>query len=276
MTTGRINQVATNQFGVPRGECSTAAARCSQMCVWNNLRPRMSFAIVLYHWSAPAPAPRPANIRKIGRRRKNGRCCVGVFARFNLYSEHRQATPLEHEFIREDDERTITDPYNPTRVRVAPWNEAAPGVKAKKRNANPKVCESKNLPVSLGRSHKAATREVTKQRGELFLVFQIHKLRIQKQECFQTILNCIIFFFISPLCFMNIVAAATILAGFFVRALLRLAGLTSRLAGVDFLHRHTGRGPRRSPTVIRSYHGESTASHPNCEVKHRWARSVLW
>ena len=28
--------------------------------------------------------------------------------------------------------------------------------------------------------------------------------------------------------------------------------------------------------VIRSYHGESTASHPNCEVKHRWARSVLW
>ena len=28
--------------------------------------------------------------------------------------------------------------------------------------------------------------------------------------------------------------------------------------------------------VIRSYHGESTASHPNCEVKHRWAGSVLW
>ena len=27
--------------------------------------------------------------------------------------------------------------------------------------------------------------------------------------------------------------------------------------------------------VIRSYHGESTASHPNCEVKHRWAGSVL-
>ena len=23
--------------------------------------------------------------------------------------------------------------------------------------------------------------------------------------------------------------------------------------------------------VLRSYHGESTASHPNCEVKHRWA-----
>ena len=27
--------------------------------------------------------------------------------------------------------------------------------------------------------------------------------------------------------------------------------------------------------VIRSYHGESTASHQNCEVKHRWVRSVL-
>ena len=27
--------------------------------------------------------------------------------------------------------------------------------------------------------------------------------------------------------------------------------------------------------VVRSYHDESTASHPNCEVKHRWARSVL-
>ena len=32
---------------------------------------------------------------------------------------------------------------------------------------------------------------------------------------------------------------------------------------------------RDPTTVIRSYHGESTASHPNCEVKHRWARSVL-
>ena len=33
---------------------------------------------------------------------------------------------------------------------------------------------------------------------------------------------------------------------------------------------------RNRASVIRSYHGESTASHPNCEVKHRWARSVLW
>ena len=31
-------------------------------------------------------------------------------------------------------------------------------------------------------------------------------------------------------------------------------------AGVHLLHR---------ALVIRSYHGESTASHPNCEVKHR-------
>ena len=27
--------------------------------------------------------------------------------------------------------------------------------------------------------------------------------------------------------------------------------------------------------VIRSYEGESTASHPNCEVKHLSAQSVL-
>ena len=27
--------------------------------------------------------------------------------------------------------------------------------------------------------------------------------------------------------------------------------------------------------IIRSYHGGSTASHPNCEVKHLWAQSVL-
>ena len=199
MTTGRINQVATNQFGVPRGEGSTAAARCSQVCVWNNLRPRMSFAIVLYHWSVPAPAPRPANIRKIGRRRKNGRCCVGVYARFNLCSEHRQATPLEHEFIREDDERTITDPYNPTRVRVAPWNEAALGVNAKKRNANPKVCESKNLRVPRGHNHKAPSREVTKKRREMmFKFFQFTIRESKKLNRFQTILKSIIFFSFPP------------------------------------------------------------------------------
>ncbi len=27
--------------------------------------------------------------------------------------------------------------------------------------------------------------------------------------------------------------------------------------------------------VFRSYHDEPTASHQNCEVKHRWAGSVL-
>ena len=33
--------------------------------------------------------------------------------------------------------------------------------------------------------------------------------------------------------------------------------------------------PRRSSPIIRSYHGESTGSHPNSEVKHHWACSVL-
>ena len=33
--------------------------------------------------------------------------------------------------------------------------------------------------------------------------------------------------------------------------------------------------PARSIYIIRSYHGESTGSHPNSEVKHHWACSVL-
>ena len=38
----------------------------------------------------------------------------------------------------------------------------------------------------------------------------------------------------------------------------------------------SGRDPLiRSTPIIRSYHGESTGSHPNSEVKHHWACSVL-
>ena len=33
--------------------------------------------------------------------------------------------------------------------------------------------------------------------------------------------------------------------------------------------------PITSIYIIRSYHGESTGSHPNSEVKHHWACSVL-
>ena len=32
---------------------------------------------------------------------------------------------------------------------------------------------------------------------------------------------------------------------------------------------------RSSDIVFRSYHDETTASHQNCEVKHRWAGLVL-
>ena len=32
---------------------------------------------------------------------------------------------------------------------------------------------------------------------------------------------------------------------------------------------------KKKSIIIRSYHGGSTASHPNCEVKHLWAQSVL-
>ena len=38
-----------------------------------------------------------------------------------------------------------------------------------------------------------------------------------------------------------------------------------------FLHVQVGVRPDFRDLVIRSYHGESTVSHPNCEVKHRWA-----
>ena len=55
------------------------------------------------------------------------------------------------------------------------------------------------------------------------------------------------------------------LSGFLV-SFFRVVGELCQ-AGVFILYRDI---------VIRSYHGESTASHPNCEVKHRWARSVLW
>ena len=34
---------------------------------------------------------------------------------------------------------------------------------------------------------------------------------------------------------------------------------------------HTGVSQLHRDIVIRSYQGESTASHPNCEVKHPWA-----
>ena len=55
MTTGRINQVATSRFeaGSTRRRTSTKFA----MCVEFRLRPCISFAIVLYHGSAPASAP---------------------------------------------------------------------------------------------------------------------------------------------------------------------------------------------------------------------------
>ena len=43
----------------------------------------------------------------------------------------------------------------------------------------------------------------------------------------------------------------------------------------DFITLWVDYFPRGEALVVRSYHDESTASHPNCEVKHRWARSVL-
>ena len=54
MTTGRINQVAT--IRVTPEPPGGGPARCSLVCVEFELRPCISFAIVLYHCSAPASA----------------------------------------------------------------------------------------------------------------------------------------------------------------------------------------------------------------------------
>ena len=43
-----------------------------------------------------------------------------------------------------------------------------------------------------------------------------------------------------------------------------------------FVHPYrAGVQPKSISLIIRSYHGGSTASRPNCEVKHLWAQSVL-
>ena len=60
MTTGRINQVATSRLKAGRQDqkAQSVPARGSQVGVdIFRLRPCISFAIVLYHCSVPAPAP---------------------------------------------------------------------------------------------------------------------------------------------------------------------------------------------------------------------------
>ena len=83
MTTGRINQVATSSR---RGSRELNPHRCSLCRCGIELRPCISFAIVLYHSSAPAPAP------ECGLRQDSGLCCTSA-PRFNLSSEHRRAAP---------------------------------------------------------------------------------------------------------------------------------------------------------------------------------------
>ena len=58
MTTGRINQVATNSCNAGRAprNVERTSTRVRIVCVEFRLRPCISFAIVLYHGSAPAPA----------------------------------------------------------------------------------------------------------------------------------------------------------------------------------------------------------------------------
>jgi len=87
MTTGRINQVATNRVTPVCALRRGAHQHEVRMCVWNvRLRPCISFAIVLYHGSAPASAPST----KRGAAGKAG-SAASATARFNLCSKHRRA-----------------------------------------------------------------------------------------------------------------------------------------------------------------------------------------
>ena len=66
MTTGRINQVATSSFVDAAVEPEFQSRNEAFASECGMLRPRMSFAIVVYHCSVPASAP------EIRRRRKTG------------------------------------------------------------------------------------------------------------------------------------------------------------------------------------------------------------
>ena len=174
--------------------------------------------------TGPFQRPRPRGTRSSRRRREKRpfaapACCEATTSA----ADHRRAHAIGCSKLKRTERRrtdrfcTTIYSYNPTRVRVAPWNEAALGVRTKKRNTSPKACESK-----ICQCHEAAAREGRHQRGSkqrgarhkfsnekmYKKIEQIHFEAEPKSsnpnDC--TISNQILIFDFSPLCFMNVAA----------------------------------------------------------------------
>ena len=157
MTTGRINQVAT--IRVTPEPPGGGPARCSLVCVEFELRPCISFAIVLYHCSAPASVSRnflleeatPPGERAQLHQRHGVRPLLGT----PPSCASRCVELLVFEWTVE---ATTIDPYNSkTRVQVIQSpDERCSVFECKKRKANPEVRKSKicSMPP---RSGKPAT-----------------------------------------------------------------------------------------------------------------------
>ena len=162
MTTGRINQVATTRFSllVPDFFFFRQPHEVRRW-VWNvRLRPCISFAIVLYHWSVPAPAPLELLVQLRAPPEKRPLLCQRLEVRTSARStaELRYRHELLH-YETVNGQPTIRT--TPQRYGRPHKKRAALDVKAKKRNTNPKVCESKNCPAPPGQTANA----VLNQRG---------------------------------------------------------------------------------------------------------------
>ena len=160
MTTGRINQVATSSFVMPQ-PFYRKQHEGSQVCVdIFELRPCISFTIVLYHCSAPAPASQvlgwgatpPETQAQLHQRHEI----------FYLCSKLRRAALFGACNFEWTVETTI-DSYNSIRVQVIQSSDKQHSVlKSKKRKASPKTRKSKICSMPPG-SGRPATREVAKQ-----------------------------------------------------------------------------------------------------------------
>ena len=133
MTTGRINQVATSRSATrSAGSGANQKLDVRNVCVEFRLRPCISFAIVLYHGSAPASAP-PWR----GAARKAG-SAASALARFILCSEHRRAALSDafDWFLNGWLKKATIDPYN-SKIRAqviqsrTSWHSM---IKAKKKS----------------------------------------------------------------------------------------------------------------------------------------------
>ena len=161
MTTGRINQVATTQrFSFFKKK---KLFWSSLVCVDCRLRPCISFAIVLYHCSAPASASRSKV--ELRRRQKSGLSCTSD-TRFNLCSKLRRAALVGACNYWMDGWNNHWSIQLQKRVQVIQSSDDRhPMLKSKKRKASPKTRKSKICFVS-PRSRNLQPREVYKARGE--------------------------------------------------------------------------------------------------------------